>query len=99
VFRCTTRAGRLQPTGEADRHAWFALDQLPAATSRRQTPRLHDALTATGPALREQRGTATGDSATSSPRPVAWSAAHCTATLYCWLYHRRTRLHIDQEWR
>ena len=65
VFRCTTRAGRLQPTSEADRHAWFALDQLPANTSRRQIPRLRDALTTAGPSLREQRGTGSGDTATT----------------------------------
>lgn len=56
VFRCTIHAGRLQPTSEADRHAYFPLADLPVNTSRKQIPRLRDALNGGGPWLREQPG-------------------------------------------
>lgn len=44
TFECGVLGGRLVVTEEADRHEWFAVDQLPVNTIPKQVARIRDAL-------------------------------------------------------
>lgn len=44
TFECAILGGSLVATEEADRHEWFAVDQLPVNTIPKQVARIRDAL-------------------------------------------------------
>ena len=60
-FSCAMVQGRLTPTGEADRHAFFRLDQLPSRLSPNQRERIFDAFRNEELVLRRQTGPSTAD--------------------------------------
>jgi ADP-ribose pyrophosphatase YjhB (NUDIX family) len=44
AFECRIAGGELAATGEADRHEWFGIDELPPNTIPKQVARIRDAL-------------------------------------------------------